>query len=303
MGSASVSYYQMQRGWTDLALFQNEKFCSRAAWAWLVENAAWTETLIRIDHTPVSLDRGELSFSEHFMATKWRWSRSRVHRFLNELATWGMIRRRNSPTRKSDSSADRGQSIITICNYNENQDVGEIFEARDEQTLNRLRTDSEHKKKTDKTKEEAEANASVTRARQAEHDAFNRWWQVYPHKIGKAAAAKAFTKALAKTSLDTLLAAVECYKTTKPPDRSWCNPKTWLNESRWLDEPAPTLAIINGGLSNGPTRGQPGSFARAVEESRRAVFELNDRDRQRALATGDQGTDRFDFGWPDGRVR
>ena len=68
-------------------------------------------------------------------------------------------------------------------------------------------------------------------------EAFDRWWEDYPEKVGKGAARKAFPKALAKTSLDQLIVGVERYKATKPRDRAWCNPATWLNEERWLDQP------------------------------------------------------------------
>ncbi len=67
---------------------------------------------------------------------------------------------------------------------------------------------------------------------------FERWWEAYPHKVGKAAARKAWPKAAAVASPTELLAGIERYRTTKPADREWCNPATWLNQERWLDEPA-----------------------------------------------------------------
>ena len=70
-------------------------------------------------------------------------------------------------------------------------------------------------------------------------EAFDRWWEDYPEKVGKGAARKAFAKALAKTSVDQLVAGVERYKATKPQDRAWCNPATWLNQERWTDQPDP----------------------------------------------------------------
>lgn len=78
-------------------------------------------------------------------------------------------------------------------------------------------------------------------------EAFEAWWPLYPEKVGKGAARKAFLKALAKTSLDQLIAGVERYKATKPIDRPWCNPSTWLNQERWLDVPASNGAYSNGG--------------------------------------------------------
>ena len=66
---------------------------------------------------------------------------------------------------------------------------------------------------------------------------FDEWYSGYPHKVGKAAAKKAFNGAIKKTDVQTLVASLDAYKRDKPPDRSWCNPATWLNQERWLDEP------------------------------------------------------------------
>ena len=67
---------------------------------------------------------------------------------------------------------------------------------------------------------------------------FARWFDRYPERVGKGAAEAAFLKALKKGATEEeLIAGVERYEQTKPPDRPWCNPATWLNQERWLDEP------------------------------------------------------------------
>lgn len=66
---------------------------------------------------------------------------------------------------------------------------------------------------------------------------FAVWYENYPHKVGRAAAEKAFWKAIKLADLDELLDGIEKYKKSKPPDRPWCNPATWLNQQRWKDEP------------------------------------------------------------------
>lgn len=77
----------------------------------------------------------------------------------------------------------------------------------------------------------------------AKEDAFEAWWEVYPHKVGKRAARDKFLIALRTASLDDLIAGVKRYIDAKPPDRSWCNPATWLHQERWQDQPAPTLPL------------------------------------------------------------
>jgi hypothetical protein len=66
---------------------------------------------------------------------------------------------------------------------------------------------------------------------------FADWYEGYPHKIGKAAARKAFSSARRKADLKTLIEGRDQYIREKPPDRPWCNPATWLNQERWADEP------------------------------------------------------------------
>ena len=159
MLGAVMSYYLMHRGWMDNDVFRGDPYTMRSAWVWLIENAAWEPTQIRIDRYPVPLARGELSFSEAFLAKKWKWAKSRVHRYLEDLATWGMITRRNSPTRKSERDANRPQHIITICNYDTYQDAEKVLELRREPTLNRQRTDIEPKKNTGNTSKQEDSDS------------------------------------------------------------------------------------------------------------------------------------------------
>lgn len=72
---------------------------------------------------------------------------------------------------------------------------------------------------------------------------FDRFWSAYPAKVGKKAAARAWSKAKDRPPLPDVLAALDRYRRTKPADRDWCNPSTWLNEGRWDDgEPGGSAA-------------------------------------------------------------
>lgn len=64
------------------------------------------------------------------------------------------------------------------------------------------------------------------------------FWPASPHKVGKAAALKAFVAARKRCELEPLMAGMAAYVRDKPADRPWCNPATWLNQDRWLDQPA-----------------------------------------------------------------
>lgn len=68
--------------------------------------------------------------------------------------------------------------------------------------------------------------------------AFERFWAVYPKKVGKEAARRAFAKVRVPT--ESLIAAVEAQKRSlqwgKENGRFIPNPATWLNQGRWEDE-------------------------------------------------------------------
>lgn len=108
-----MSYYLMHRGWLDHELFHEEDpFCRRAAWAWLIEHAAWDRTRVRIAGKTVELERGQLSYSLRFLAKTWGWGHERVRRFLTELRERDMI----------ETARETGQTLITVCNYSFYQD-------------------------------------------------------------------------------------------------------------------------------------------------------------------------------------
>lgn len=77
-------------------------------------------------------------------------------------------------------------------------------------------------------------------------DDFERFWSLYPIKVSKGAARKAFSKAQRLgATITILLAALDAQKFERTklkaqnkfvPD--WKHPATWLNGECWLDSPA-----------------------------------------------------------------
>lgn len=80
-------------------------------------------------------------------------------------------------------------------------------------------------------------------------DAFDRFWESYPKKVGKEDARKKFKKV--KVPVDVLIEAVEQQKRslqwTKENGAYIPNPSTWLNQGRWEDE-----LVEGAGNSNTP---------------------------------------------------
>jgi hypothetical protein len=84
--------------------------------------------------------------------------------------------------------------------------------------------------------------------RETETEGFKEFWLAYPRKVGKGTAEKEYKKALASTSADKILAAVQLQKS----DASWRDPKyiphpaTWLRGGRWDDE----LTVVRHSLAD-----------------------------------------------------
>ena len=96
---------------------------------------------------------------------------------------------------------------------------------------------------------ESESNARGGAMASSDAEAFNRFWSVYPKKVGKKDARRAFHKAMnekgggqgsARPTADAMIEAVERQKRseqwTKEGGRYIPNPATWLNQGRWEDE-------------------------------------------------------------------
>lgn len=69
---------------------------------------------------------------------------------------------------------------------------------------------------------------------------FEEWFKLYPKRVGKADAAKAFSKAVDRVELERLLERTTAFAESDigKGDRQFVpNPATWLNQDRWLDDP------------------------------------------------------------------
>lgn len=89
-----------------------------------------------------------------------------------------------------------------------------------------------------KTKTETKAKENTPQKPPTGGDAFEAFWAVYPRKVGKLAAKKAFERV--NMPLETLLTALRRQKCsaqwTAENGRYIPNPATWLNQGRWEDE-------------------------------------------------------------------
>jgi len=109
-------------------------------------------------------------------------------------------------------------------------------------------TDTETDTETDKNQKKIPKK----RDRSAGSAEFENFWLVYPRKINRAVALKAFEKATRKTEADLIITAVRGYKFADD-EQFIPHPATWLNQERWID-------------------GTPTSIRPQVTEAEKAVF-------------------------------
>ena len=87
----------------------------REAWVWMIAKAAWKETRHRIGGDMVDVPRGSFFCTLRELQSAWGWgSDKRARTFLKRLENERMI----------DASVDAGKTHITICNYDQFQDIG-----------------------------------------------------------------------------------------------------------------------------------------------------------------------------------
>ena len=80
-------YIKLYRQLQANKLWLSEPFTRGQAWVDMLLLANHADGYIRKRGVRVDIKRGQLGWSERKMAERWKWSRGKVRRFLNELKT------------------------------------------------------------------------------------------------------------------------------------------------------------------------------------------------------------------------
>ena len=89
-------------------LWLSEKFTRGQAWVDLIMLANHKDGYFRKRGVRVDIKRGQVGYSELALSDRWRWSRGKVNRYLNELETDGNIVQQKTHV----------TTLITIVKYN-----------------------------------------------------------------------------------------------------------------------------------------------------------------------------------------
>jgi hypothetical protein len=96
-------------------------FSKWEAWEDCIQMAAFGPYTRRFGDFPVDLTRGEFAASLRFLAQRWRWSKSKVGRWLHEALMLNRLRLREGDS-KRDTERDTQHRVYVIVNYTRYQD-------------------------------------------------------------------------------------------------------------------------------------------------------------------------------------
>lgn len=102
-------YIKLWRKLQDNSLWKQEKFTRGQAWIDLILLANHKPSKIMIRGIEISIERGQLAYSELTLAKRWKWSRGKVRRFLSYLS--------QKTVQQIKQETNNITSIITILNY------------------------------------------------------------------------------------------------------------------------------------------------------------------------------------------
>lgn len=136
--------------------FAREPMSEREAWVWMIAKAAWKETRHRIGGDMVDVPRGSFFCTLRELQSAWGWgSDKRVRTFLKRLENERMI----------DASVDAGKTQISICNYDQYQEIGrsqDASEAENGRSRDALKEQVNNKQETkDKTSNEVSSPLAI----------------------------------------------------------------------------------------------------------------------------------------------
>ena len=215
-------------------------------WAWSQHTGTPTEKLILMALADCANDAGECWPSQGEVARKCGVTRQTIIKYLDILQKDGLVTVKIRH-RETDGGRTSNLYVLALTPVN-------AFDTPCQDRLTAPVNNALHQEPPLEPIDSSLRSESITR------EGFDYFWLIYPHKVGKGAARKAFNSAIKKTDHQTLIRGVEGYRATKPPDRSWCNPATWLNQERWTDEPQ--LEAIHGKPTNNAN--QPGNVTTAL---------------------------------------
>ena len=127
-------------------------------------------------------------------------------------------------TKGGENSLENVKPAHAVCNLSKNNSVGNAFLSSPEYRIQNTET---------------EVTTSSNK--------FDEFWVVYPRKVGKQDAQRAYTRALKIATSEEIFEGAKRYASDpNRVDQFTAHPATWLNRGSWGDQPLPPRTPQNG---------------------------------------------------------
>lgn len=217
------NYFYINRALLESNRWLAEPFTRAQAWVDLIGLARHNDGYMRIRGIKIELKRGQVGRSQLTLAKRWRWSRKKVKRYLNELENDGDV------TQQTTHQNSNVTTVITILRYNYWQGEGAPNDTP-------KGTAEEHQKNTkgytnnNGNKEKKDNNDIYTKT-------FLRFFDAYPKKVEKKKAFIVWQRKGLKIKTDEIVQFVERARVSRQWQDGYVpNPSTFLNGERWNDD-------------------------------------------------------------------
>lgn len=264
-------YIKLHREIQQHPIWVGERFSRGQAWVDLLLSAQHAGRSFRVRGNLVTLSRGQVGHSKSYLAGRWKWDRKTVQRFLDDLQDDGMITQQKSKV----------VTVVTIINYGTWQDrqIDETAgggqqnpqqdgQQKGQQNPQQAPQQKGHKQEGEereegKEREEQQETSSSTdvdgvddnskpkkRKKHSYPPAFDKWLWVYPRRVGKLAALKAWERALVRIQAEHDVDRYEAIERLNQAAYEFAmsaagkkgtgtpHPASWLNAGRWDDDRA-----------------------------------------------------------------
>jgi len=212
-----AGWIKLQRKLLDNPIWTCEHFSRGQAWVDLIFLANYEFSFFYKRGVKIEVQTGQVARSEVELADRWKWSRTKVRKFINDLEKEQQVIRQKSNVTQ----------LLTIVNYEEyqkkEQQTGQQKDSRktaERQQKNTLKEEEEYK-------EEKEEDISYD---------FGEFWEDYEKKVGEKNKIEKKWKTLKEEERLLIKEHVKRYKLSTPDKKFRKNPETYLNNKSWLDE-------------------------------------------------------------------
>lgn len=171
-----TGWIKLYRSLTDNAFYFSEPFTRTMAWVDLLLMANHKPKIIYIRGNKVEIGVGQTALSAQTLAKRWRWSRGKVFRFLNELEMMQQIElQKNNVTTLI--------SIVNYVKYQDNDTADETAKSTPDETADDtadgLQTDTNKNDKNDKNININTLSLTRTREEKIGFEVYGEFQNVY----------------------------------------------------------------------------------------------------------------------------